>query len=208
MAKMLFGPACNILGFSQEPAAPDLHEEASQLDSTTVDDLDLLSSTAELFAAACAQTRRRGLKVKRLRAKLRAERVNVKETQVMLSRYMARSSEAHSALSKLQEEYDRADGAARSLGFDLAKAITQIENLREALRRANRRAPEDAQEAVLPACVICLDRPRTHVLIPCGHAVLCEECANTLADSCSDRGEDLRCPICKSICDHVQKLFF
>jgi len=40
------------------------------------------------------------------------------------------------------------------------------------------------------SCVICFDRPRTALLMPCGHAYMCIECANGL--------ENRTCPVCRT----------
>jgi len=54
-------------------------------------------------------------------------------------------------------------------------------------------------------CVICLDRPRTSILIHirtgAGHNICCEECANELVK------KKQPCPICRESIDHVVKLF-
>lgn len=38
-------------------------------------------------------------------------------------------------------------------------------------------------------CVVCLDGKKTHLLVPCGHLCLCENCSNQLNDG--------KCPICR-----------
>ena len=40
-------------------------------------------------------------------------------------------------------------------------------------------------------CTVCLERPRTHALTPCGHRCLCERCANLAA-------LEYACPICRA----------
>ena len=39
---------------------------------------------------------------------------------------------------------------------------------------------------------MCLDAPRTHTLVPCGHAILCEGCAAEL----KQRKRWPSCPLC------------
>jgi Zinc finger, C3HC4 type (RING finger) len=46
------------------------------------------------------------------------------------------------------------------------------------------------------ACVVCLDRTADRVLMPCGHAGYCGECARELA-----RREPHRCPVCRASID-------
>lgn len=204
MTQMLFGSIHGFPGFVGFPQTP---EEDAQLDSTTVDELDLILSTEELLAKASCQSKLRGFKMKRLREKLWAERARVKEAQSAAIRFKSMNDEAETALSALRTEYDRADEAARSLGFELAKATTRIRNLRSALRRIRKTPKTPAQEASLPECIICCERPRTIALVPCGHTVLCEACSHRLADHYVELGQDFRCPICKDACQYAQKLF-
>ena len=205
MTQMLFGSVHGFPGFVGFPQTPD---EDAQLDSTTVDELDLILSAEELLAKASNQSKRRSLKLKRLREKLWAERARVKEERCAAVHFKNMNDSAETALLALRTEYDRANNAARSLGFDLAKATTKINKLRATVRSLEQQIAElTVQEAKLPTCVVCLDRQRTHALIPCGHTVLCEDCAQRLADHYYERNESFHCPICKSICQHAQKLF-
>lgn len=205
MTQMLFG---NVHGFPQAPARSAAPDEDSKLDSTTVDELDLILTAEELLAKASSQSKQRGLKMKRLREKLRTVRLQTREMHCAAVRFKTMNDEAETALSALRTEYDRADAAARSLGFDLAKATTKINKLYATVRKLKQRISElTAQEASLPECIICCERPRTHALIPCGHTVLCEACAHRLADHYVELDQAFRCPICKDTCQHAQKLF-
>ena len=38
-------------------------------------------------------------------------------------------------------------------------------------------------------CTVCLDTPKTHIFVPCGHLCVCETCSGSL---------DLKCPICRT----------
>ena len=53
-----------------------------------------------------------------------------------------------------------------------------------------RAATAAASEADRSICVVCLVGERTHILIPCGHMCLCEECATELQWS--------TCPMCRA----------
>jgi len=48
--------------------------------------------------------------------------------------------------------------------------------------------PASAAAGAAPECIVCLERARTHAGIPCGHRVLCAECAAAVTT----------CPICRS----------
>lgn len=46
-------------------------------------------------------------------------------------------------------------------------------------------------------CVVCLERPRDEVLVPCGHMVLCQDCCADIMASTNE------CPMCReTIEDH------
>ena len=47
-------------------------------------------------------------------------------------------------------------------------------------------------------CVICVERPKTKILGPCGHRCLCDGCAATKVNWCTGKRTGLaRCPICR-----------
>ena len=48
-------------------------------------------------------------------------------------------------------------------------------------------------------CVICLDKPFTHALRPCGHLIACPDCAKKIPKEC---------PICRCIISDTLKIFF
>ena len=62
-------------------------------------------------------------------------------------------------------------------------------------------------------CVICLDAPRTHVFIPCGHVCTCRSCSNALIGQTPSHpwmDEDVplvQCPICKQAVQQIIPVF-
>ena len=51
-------------------------------------------------------------------------------------------------------------------------------------------------------CVICLDAPKTHLLLPCGHKCVCAGCAPDFASNFDDGGwqrvgRQPQCPLCR-----------
>jgi len=54
-------------------------------------------------------------------------------------------------------------------------------------------------EASKTECVICLDAAPIMALLPCGHRCVCEQCGPTLSNKA--------CPICRTICTAVQRIF-
>jgi len=49
-------------------------------------------------------------------------------------------------------------------------------------------------------CVVCLDRPRTHVIFDCMHLCLCEDCTAQIPSK--------KCPICTKKVISVRRVFF
>lgn len=51
-------------------------------------------------------------------------------------------------------------------------------------------------------CVVCHERPNTHMIYPCGHVCLCSVCATHDAF-----GPGLPCPVCRTECQGICKLY-
>ena len=47
------------------------------------------------------------------------------------------------------------------------------------------------EEEVL--CVVCMDAPKQHIILPCGHQCVCEACAQQLTQTTSPS-----CPVCRA----------
>ena len=52
-------------------------------------------------------------------------------------------------------------------------------------------------------CVICMDADSTHVNVPCGHACLCQDCAELL-----DSKKTRECPTCRGPVSMRMRVFF
>lgn len=52
------------------------------------------------------------------------------------------------------------------------------------------------------SCCLCLDAPKTHIVLPCGHKCLCASCAAGFHE-----GGGRFCPLCRSPMDRVQQVF-
>mmetsp|Transcript_2166 Transcript_2166/g.7558 ORF Transcript_2166/g.7558 Transcript_2166/m.7558 type:complete len:84 (-) Transcript_2166:62-313(-) len=48
-------------------------------------------------------------------------------------------------------------------------------------------------------CVVCLEKPKSVVLLPCRHSCLCEECAE------AQQWE--RCPLCREVVEDTLRIF-
>jgi hypothetical protein len=57
----------------------------------------------------------------------------------------------------------------------------------------------EAQNSESIKCIVCWDEERTHACVPCGHYVLCRDCACDLLHK--------QCPICRKNVDQIIKIF-
>jgi len=59
-----------------------------------------------------------------------------------------------------------------------------------------------AEQETRRECCVCLERPATHVMVPCGHVCVCEVCEALVTD-----GDGL-CPLCRADVTTAVKVFF
>ena len=64
-------------------------------------------------------------------------------------------------------------------------------------------ASRDVEEVGARDCVVCLDRAASYILIPCGHMVLCRECARFAGPGKTVE----QCPICREIIHGVYRVY-
>jgi hypothetical protein len=55
-----------------------------------------------------------------------------------------------------------------------------------------------APGAQLPACAVCLVRPRDCVLLPCRHVATCGGCTRTMLALAADNAGGRACPVCRT----------
>ena len=54
-------------------------------------------------------------------------------------------------------------------------------------------AQERQRELEVSECVVCMDKERSHIFVPCGHRCVCEECSAMVM-----RAAQPRCPYCRA----------
>jgi len=52
------------------------------------------------------------------------------------------------------------------------------------------------------SCIVCLDRPKTHAFMPCGHRCVCETCGEAVR---AQRPSE--CPVCRQSIHSVQRIY-
>ena len=79
----------------------------------------------------------------------------------------------------------------------IALTLDGLDRLRTSDLPQQESAPAHAELTEVTECVVCLAAPREHVLIPCGHACVCEDCSGTI--TC--------CPLCRASIERAVRLF-
>jgi hypothetical protein len=63
-------------------------------------------------------------------------------------------------------------------------------------------APQPAADADETLCVLCLDAPKDHIIVPCGHQCVCGACAEKLK-----KARSALCPFCRAPINATFKVF-
>lgn len=107
----------------------------------------------------------------------------------------------------------------RYAGRDKAEPAGRADKV-QALRQEGKTPPHASAQPSAPACFVCLDRPSRYILEPCGHRVVCEDCAVQLVEDAarkrsvsegglhhaSERGGGA-CPSCGMAITRAMRLF-
>ncbi|CAK9001164.1 unnamed protein product [Durusdinium trenchii] len=85
-------------------------------------------------------------------------------------------------------------GAPRSKGSRAKKdGDSGRRNTRSDSGRGDKMQAKDEKGTIVPSCFVCLDKPSRYILEPCGHRVVCGDCAVQLVDAATrSRTEDGR----------------
>ena len=94
---------------------------------------------------------------------------------------------------------------ARAQPVKAAAASVEAVAVRKVEERASTlpRAPGGPAAAVEDECVVCLERGRDHVLLPCGHLCVCEACALQVQG-----GPTPVCPLCRQGVQSAVRVFY
>ena len=79
-------------------------------------------------------------------------------------------------------------------------ADTQVGFARAMAEASNQQLATSTDEE-LSCCVVCMDKPITHIMIPCGHHCVCEGCSGKLM------ANRQLCPICQGACAMSVRVF-
>eukprot|EP00927_Polykrikos_kofoidii_P038199 TRINITY_DN3249_c0_g1_i1.p1 TRINITY_DN3249_c0_g1~~TRINITY_DN3249_c0_g1_i1.p1 ORF type:complete len:244 (-),score=39.42 TRINITY_DN3249_c0_g1_i1:331-1008(-) len=101
--------------------------------------------------------------------------------------------------SELQADVDQCATEFRAVQQQTKALLEEgLKSLREKKvleERANAARCKSKEESV---CVICLTDQASHIIVPCGHLVLCGECCSQPIHTC---------PLCRQTCQHKLRVF-
>ena len=130
-------------------------------------------------------------------------RVALEESQLQQGVLESERVALRISASELREELDAVSADAAHDVRELESALESERAKAGALQSAKSRAEAllaDLEDRGL--CVVCMDQPRTRLLVPCGHLCLCDEC-ELFEESSSLAG----CPICREDVVQVQAVY-
>lgn len=61
--------------------------------------------------------------------------------------------------------------------------------------------------AATQECVICLQSVADHVVVPCFHLCMCEDCAFVLKQQAERKPNDTHCPKCRTTVQTIHKIY-
>ena len=107
---------------------------------------------------------------------------------------------------------DVSDGCAAAVGVDMCQALTRVdlykdsdESLSSDIDTFPDTSSKHTKQYLGPdnECTLCMDQPRTHAFIPCGHFSICGSCA----ELCKQK-VPLQCLQCCQPADGVFRIFY
>jgi len=117
--------------------------------------------------------------------------------RIMSSAIMNTANELIGQVAQAQDEFHN----CLKIASAAKRQQQEMQANQEMLLQAESQRLEDEKDA--QCCCICAERPRTDIILPCGHFVLCRECTCSYVDS----GETV-CPICKAAMITVQRVYY
>ena len=171
----------------EDPQAKADQELRIAMETDDIDLEDLKTAITELQSLASAELLK---EARRKRDQLKERARKAVKSESNLQRKVRMEAETAVAAAEAAKE------AARAAAEDARTAAAQ-----EILARQSEEA-ERQKEASL--CVVCLDEPKTHIFVPCGHYSCCERCCDLISNG---PAEKRLCPLCKGAITMGMKVF-
>jgi len=77
----------------------------------------------------------------------------------------------------------------------ILELVPELEKVRQQVSALTPAQVEDRE------CCVCMEANKTHILIPCAHLCVCENCANTIMTTTKE------CPVCRAVSQQVYRVF-
>ena len=158
----------------------------------------------ERFEAARLEEEQAALKREEKRQKRRLQVAAQRQAAMEAER---QAKEAHKQAVMMRRRLLAAEQEVATMRSTMQRQERQAEDVICSLLTANEQAQARCNEprrCTGGACVVCLDARPTHVLVPCGHKVMCSSCAAKLD---AGRAASRRCPICRATIEHITRVW-
>ena len=103
-------------------------------------------------------------------------------------------------LSRMEQDRARMEQDRARMEHERAALALRMQEMQAQLGITPPAAPAVEEESV---CVVCMDAPKQHVMVPCMHVCVCEACAQRLLDA-----QTPHCPVCRTPVRETARVFF
>lgn len=114
-----------------------------------------------------------------------------------LSAHRKRIRTLEKETASMQRQYEVAKVSMDHTELVAQALVSRVESLQRELAQGCEELVATRQSCV-GQCVACMERPASHLVVPCGHLALCQQCS-WLASS--------RCPLCRQGSERVIRVF-
>jgi hypothetical protein len=158
---------------------------------------------------ATAEAEKHGDRSEPLTALVAEARVMIEQAKAEQAERAKAAAEA-AAAAKAAAEAERARVTAERLRLEEQVAALTLRMQSDALQLQEAHAqlgssvvpPAPHLDAEETQCVVCMDAPKDHIIVPCYHLCVCQACANRLMQM-----EEPSCPICRRAIQQTNKVF-
>ena len=128
----------------------------------------------------------------------------MKEAMAEAEKHASRSEPLAALLAEATAALEQARAAvaerARVAAEEAAAAAAELQHLEEEMATLDARRQQvqaklgstSARVTQEELCIVCLDAPKDHIIVPCGHQCVCGACAQRLKRTASPT-----CPLCR-----------
>jgi hypothetical protein len=158
------------------------------------------------------------LKKKQLKEEIRPDLEEIKRQRQEIEKLKKQCQEMEELKKKAEDierqrreidlERQRQELKKKQLKEDIRPDLEDIERQRRELEELQKKCHElekhknnAANEKITDECVVCMDKKRSYLFVPCGHLSLCEGCSKTIMDG------DKTCPTCRVVAVSCIRVF-